>query len=230
MIPIYDRLRHEKPPYVVFLLIVLNVLAFLYELTLNPDDRQVLFHLYGLVPARFGDPDWAARVGLPVSFAPILTGLFLHGGWMHLIGNMWFMWIFADNVEDRMGHFKFLVFYLVCGVTASLMHMALNINSGVPTIGASGAIAGVLGAYFLLFPGARIVAIVPVFVFLQTMEVPAFIFLGLWFLIQFLQAAGPAAAASGIAFWAHVGGFAAGLLLCRLFLKKRYGRARYVYR
>jgi membrane associated rhomboid family serine protease len=226
VIPLRDTIPHERIPLITIGLIVLNVLAFFYELSLGPREREALFYLFGLVPARYTDPEWAGAVGLSASYFPILSGIFLHGGWMHLIGNMWFLWIFGDNVEDRMGHLKFLFFYVLCGTIASLMHLAINSTSHIPTIGASGAIAGVLGAYIVMFPRARIVAMVPIFIFLQVMEIPAFVFLGLWFIMQFLNATSAGANVSGIAFWAHVGGFVSGFFLFRFFLRQRVRRAR----
>lgn len=226
MIPLRDTIPHERMPITTTMLIALNILAFIYELSLGPREREALFYLFGLVPARYTQPEWAAAVGLSTSFLPVLTGIFLHGGWMHLIGNIWFLWIFGDNVEDRMGHVKFLFFYLFCGIVASLLHLSLHAASRIPTIGASGAIAGVLGAYFLMYPRARVVALIPIFIFLQMVEIPAFVFLGLWFVMQFLSATSPAASVSGVAFWAHVGGFLAGLFTYRLFLRRRSRRGR----
>jgi hypothetical protein len=152
--------------------------------------------------------------------------MFLHGGWMHLIGNMWFMWIFGDNVEDRMGHGGFLVFYLLCGIAASVANMALMPHSHMPTIGASGAIAGVLGAYFLLYPGARILTLIPIFIFIRFVELPAFVFLGFWFVMQFFSGAAAITGGntSNVAFWAHVGGFVAGMVLLGLFARRRWTR------
>jgi membrane associated rhomboid family serine protease len=204
-------------------LIVANAAAFLYQLSLGPGEEQPLFFHFGLVPARFTEPEWAGGGGHGASLLPFLTSMFLHGGVMHLVGNMWFMWIFADNVEDRMGPFRFLLFYLVCGVGAAGAHLALNLHSRVPTIGASGAIAGVLGAYFLMYPGSRVLTLVPLGFFTRIMEIPAFAFLGIWaglqFLFGLLAASGPHA--TGVAFWAHVGGFVAGMLLFPLFLRPR---------
>jgi membrane associated rhomboid family serine protease len=151
--------------------------------------------------------------------------MFLHGGWLHVIGNMWMLWIFGDNVEDRMGPLRFIAFYLICGVIAAVVHVATNSGSQFPTVGASGALAGVLGAYFLMFPASRVIVLLPVLFIPLFFELPAVIYLGLWFMIQFLSgtasvAAGSEAAAGGIAWWAHIGGFLAGILLYRLFLTR----------
>jgi len=156
--------------------------------------------------------------------------MFLHGGWLHLIGNMWFLWIFGDNVEDYLGHVRFLLFYLLCGLAASVAHLAFNLHSTIPTLGASGAIAGVLGAYLLLFPGARILTLVPVF-FVWLMELPAYVILIYWFVLQLLQGTASlaqTAAGGGVAWWAHVGGFVAGLALVKIVASRR--RRYYVIR
>ena len=184
-------------------LIVINALAFLYQFTLG--DRGNDFVLYfGLVPAAFS---WVA----------VLTSMFLHGGLLHFGANMLYLWIFGDNVEDRMGHGRFLAFYVLCGVAAALAQTAMNPDSIIPMIGASGAIAGVMGAYLVLYPHSRIVTLVPIFFFIQLIEVPAIFFLGLWFVLQFVSGVGSIASATGgepaggVAFWAHVAGFVAGV-------------------
>jgi len=147
---------------------------------------------------------------------PFFTSMFLHAGWLHLVGNMWFLWIFADNVEDILGHFNFLIFYIACGLAASFAHFIMNYHSVVPTVGASGAIAGVLGAYIVMFPKARILTLIPIFIFLEVMEIPAFVFLGIWFIYQFLLGMMSVGSyGAGVAFWAHIGGFLFGILLIR---------------
>jgi hypothetical protein len=143
--------------------------------------------------------------------------MFLHGGFLHLLGNMWFLYIFGDNVEDRLGPFRYLVFYLLCGLASGISHLVINWHSVIPTIGASGAIAGVMGAYFILYPRAKVLTLVPIFIFFQFIELPAFLFLGIWFLFQFLSAAGASAQAGGIAWWAHIGGFVFGIVFLKLF-------------
>src|SRR5438093_3992888 len=203
MIPLRDIIPSRTTPVVTIALIAINVLVFLYELSLG---RAVdAFTLYfGLVPAAF-------------SWVTVFTSMFLHGGVLHVAGNMLYLWIFGDNVEDRMGHGRFLVFYLLCGVAAALAQTITTPDSVLPMVGASGAIAGVMGAYFVLYPRSRIVSLVPLFFFFQIIEVPAILFLGIWFLMQFLSGVGSIVTAvggqpaGGVAFWAHVAGFVAGI-------------------
>lgn len=176
---------------------------------------------YALVPAEFLNRiDLPPAIPLPI-WLTLFTSMFLHGGLLHLLGNMLYLWIFGDNVEDAMGHGKFLLFYLVCGAIASFAQMAINPNSGVPQIGASGAIAGVLAAYFMLFPNSRVLTLIPIFFFIRLVAVPAVFLLGFWFILQVLSGAGSLGAASGVAFFAHIGGFIAGGVL--VFLFKRRG-------
>ena len=206
-------------------LIVVNCLVFLYQLTVPEGGLTRLFHLYGMVPARFSSPGWAVEAGYPQSLAlPFFTSMFLHGGFFHLLTNMWTLWIFGDNVEDRMGRFRYLAFYLACGLAAGLVHWLTNLDSTVPTIGASGAIAGVLGAYMLLYPRARVVTLVPLFFWPLFFEIPALFYLAFWFVSQLLSGtsalASGAAGAGGVAWWAHIGGFLAGLALHRAFLTR----------
>ncbi len=207
MIPLRDVIPSRTTPYVTFAIIIVNALVFMLELS-APDIQDFVF-AYGLIPAEF-------------SWVTVLTSMFLHGGWLHIIGNMWFLWIFGDNVEDRMGHGRFVVFYLLCGVTAALAQTMMAPNSEIPMVGASGAIAGVMGAYFVLYPRSRIVTLVPLFIFMQIMEVPAILFLGIWFLMQFISGVGTAATvgareAGGVAFWAHVAGFVTGVAAVLVF-------------
>jgi rhomboid family protein len=225
MIPIRDTIPRRQVPVVTWSLIAVNVLVFLFELSLDPAELEALFYLFGIVPARYTHPAWAQAIGFPVdSYWPFVTSMFLHGGWAHIIGNMWSLWIFGDNVEDRMGRARFLAFYLLTGLVAGVVHLLTNPESIIPTVGASGAIAGVLGAYFGLFPHSRIVAVFPIFFFPFFFEVPAVTYLLFWFLSQIiggtLAGLGPDDV-GGVAFWAHVGGFAAGLVLHRLFLLPR---------
>jgi membrane associated rhomboid family serine protease len=206
MFPLRDVIPSRTFPGVVIAIVVLNALAFLYELGLTDRELSQFVQVWGLVPGRF-------------SGVSMMTSMFLHGGWMHFIGNMWFLWIFGDNVEDRMGHGRFVVFYLLSGIIAALAHTWSAPTSLVPTIGASGAVAGVMGAYFVMYPQSRILTLVFIVFFVQIVEVPAVLFLGLWFLLQLVSGVGtsllPAGAgmSGGIAFWAHVAGFAAGALL-----------------
>jgi membrane associated rhomboid family serine protease len=225
MFPLRDTVPRVHLPVVTWTLILLNGLVFAIELTMSPAQLEHCFYLFGLVPARFEHPAWAASVGFPLhTYWPFLTSMFLHGGWLHIIGNMWFLWIFGDNVEDRMGPARFLVFYLLCGIISAIVHTRILPNSTVPTVGASGAIAGVMGAYLVMFPRARIITLVLIVFWPLFFELPAVVFLGVWFLIQFgsgaLALASPAHV-GGIAFWAHVGGFGTGVLLHRLFLVRR---------
>ena len=225
MIPTQDTVPRRNPPLAVYALIAMNVLIFGIELSLPDKELERLFYLLGIVPARYTHPQWAAWVGFPVNdYWPFLTSMLLHGGWAHIIGNMWTLWIFGDNVEDRMGPWRFTLFYLLCGLVAGVVHWFTNPHSTVPTVGASGAIAGVLGAYFVLFPRSQIVVMVPILFMPLFFEVPAVVYLLFWALSQVfigtLALAGPENV-GGVAWWAHVGGFAAGLLLHPLFLRSR---------
>ena len=208
MIPIRDVIPSRTTPFMTVSLIVVNGLVFLYEFSLGKQVEQFVVY-FGLVPAAF-------------SFVSLFTSMFLHGGFLHVAGNMLYLWIFGDNVEDRMGHGRFLVFYLLCGIAAALAQTIANPDSIVPMVGASGAIAGVMGAYFVLYPRSRILTLVPIF-FLQLVEVPAIFFLGIWFLMQFLSGVGSFVAATahepagGVAFWAHVAGFVAGISAVGIF-------------
>ena len=208
MIPIRDVIPSRTIPVVTIAIIALNTFAFLYQLALGPSVEQFVLY-WGLVPAAF-------------SWLTVVTSMFLHGGFLHFGGNMLYLWIFGDNVEDRMGHGRFVVFYLLCGATAALTQTVTDPESVIPMVGASGAIAGVMGAYFVLYPQSRILTLVPIFFFIQLIEVPAIFFLGLWFLIQFLSGVGSVATAAGqpgggIAFWAHIAGFATGIATVALF-------------
>jgi membrane associated rhomboid family serine protease len=227
MIPIRDTIRRQHFPFAVWALVAVNVYVFIRELALPADSTEQFIYLFGLVPARFTHPDWAARVGFPHTYWPFFSTMFLHGGWLHIIGNMWVLWIFGDNVEDRMGPVRFLIFYLLCGLAAGVVHVLTNPGSRVPAVGASGAIAGVMAAYFVLFPRARIVAMFPILFYPVFFQVPAFLYLGFWFLTQFFSGTLAIAShreVSGIAWWAHVGGFGAGILTFALFLRPRETR------
>ena len=225
MFPIRDTIPSRHVPFMTWTLICVNVLIFIYQLGLPDRELGRLIYSFGLVPARYFSPEWSASVGLPrMDVWPFVTSMFLHGGLLHLVLNVWTLWIFGDNVEDRMGPFRFLAFYLSCGLVAGLAHLAFNLSSTVPTIGASGAIAGVLGAYLILYPGARVVTMIPIFFWPVFFELPAFIYLGFWFVSQFLSAAlstSGTPGSGGIAWWAHIGGFLAGLILHRKFFSRR---------
>jgi membrane associated rhomboid family serine protease len=225
MFPIRDNVPRRTTPFVTWAIIAVNAAVFLFELTLPPAALEQLFYLFGIVPARFTHPEWAAWIGFPIdNYWPFLTSMFLHGGWLHVIGNMWALWIFGDNVEDRMGHGRFLVFYVLTGLIAGATHWLTNPNSTLPTVGASGAVAGILGAYFFLFPRAQIVAMFPLFFWPLFFELPAVTYLMVWFFSQVF--AGTLSGLSpddvgGVAVWAHVGGFVAGAVLHRLFVLPR---------
>ena len=219
MIPLRDSAPRYSAPFVTVGLIVINTLVFIYQWQLDPFSLEYLFAQNGVVPLRFAE-FVAGRASAGGAIPPLLTSMFLHGGFLHLLGNMWFLWIFGDNVEDQLGHFRYLVFYLACGLTASLAHIFLNLPSQIPSVGASGAIAGVMAGYMLLFPGARVLTLIPFFlIFIK--ELPAWVILLYWIVIQVvsgLTTLGTAVALSqgGVAWWAHVGGFFAGLALVKI--------------
>jgi len=218
MIPIRDTIQSRNYPIVNSLIIGLNVMIYILELSQGRNLNR-LFLTYGLVPARYSVPEIAAFFSPGQQVFSFLSFMFLHGGFWHLLGNMWSLYIFGDNVEDRLGPVRYLLFYLFCGWTSGLFHLFVNWYSRAPTIGASGAIAGVMGAYLILYPGARILTLIPIFFFPYFVEIPAFFFLGLWFLFQFLSAAGTHGQGSGIAWWAHVGGFLCGIIMVKLLLR-----------
>ena len=218
MIPLRDTIQSRNYPIVNTTIIGLNVAVFLVELGYGPKLNQFLF-TYGLVPARYSVPEIASHFSFGQQAFSLLSFMFLHGGFWHLVGNMWSLYIFGDNVEDRLGSLRYIIFYLVCGWASGVTHMFMNWHSHVPTIGASGAIAGVMGAYLILYPGSRILTLIPIFFIPYFIEVPAYVFLGIWFLIQFLSAAGTHAQTSGIAWWAHIGGFLFGMVFLKLFSK-----------
>ena len=201
MIPLRDVIPSRTFPFVTVTIIVLNALAFMFELSLGQRALREFLYVYGVVPADFHVPT-------------LVTSMFLHGGWSHILGNMWYLWIFGDNVEDQCGHGRFVVFYLLCGSAAAVGQIVMNPQSTLPTIGASGAIAGVMGAYFILYPQSRVLTLIPIFWF-EVIEVPAIVLLGFWFLMQLVNAGAIAATANsvggGVAFAAHVVGFLAGL-------------------
>ena len=216
MIPIRDVIPSRTTPFVTIGIIGLNAGAFVYEQSLPAAQLQVFISSFGLVPAAF-------------SPTAVVTSMFLHGGWLHFLGNSLYLWIFGDNVEDHLGHERFLLFYLVCGTAAALAQTGVTPNSTVPMVGASGAIAGVMGAYIVLFPRARILTLLPIFFFIQIIEVPAIFFLGFWFLMQLMSGMGSldvqtGADIGGVAFWAHIAGFAAGVV--GIFVTRRPKRRR----
>ena len=245
MLPLKDDAPRITTPYITYFLLVTNILVFFFELSLrNSGQLNGFLMQFGIVPAKIEillSRDGAVPHGLITQFGaryigwadvlvPVVTSMFLHGGWWHVISNMWALWIFGDNVEDHLGHGLYLVFYLLSGIVGALVHIIFNLNSTVPTLGASGAIAGIMGAYFILFPSARVLTLVPFF-FVFFLWLPAWIFVGYWFLVQFLSGAAMAIASTsantgGVAVWAHVGGFLAGIALIKL-LPSRPRRYRY---
>jgi membrane associated rhomboid family serine protease len=212
LIPLRDVIPSRTTPYITVTLIALNAVAWCYELTLSPDLLRAFVQIYGVVPADFSPPT-------------LVTSMFLHGSWTHVIGNMWFLWIFGDNVEDRMGHGRFIAFYVLCGMGAALGHITLDPESTLPAIGASGSIAGVMGAYFVLYPRSRVLTLVPLIIYYDVVELPAIVLLGFWFLMQLFSAGAIAVTAStqggGVAFAAHVAGFVAGVCGVFVFGKRR---------
>jgi len=224
MIPLKNRTPRTSAPVVTVGLIVANTLAFLYELTLPDRLEQAFFMSYAMVPARFLHQLAAPHVPLQTAMLPLVTSMFLHAGWLHLIGNMWFLWIFGGNVEDRLGHLSYLVFYLVCGLGAGLTYVLMSLHSGVPSLGASGAISGVLGAYIVLYPRGRILTLIPLIIFWFTLELPAFLILGYWFAIQFLSGISSVGSrmTGGVAWWAHIGGFLLGVWLVHIWPQRRH--------
>lgn len=217
MFPLYDTARSRRIPLVNWTLVILNGFVFYHELTLNETELHRFILNWGLIPAQLA-------LDSADSWLRILSSMFLHGGWFHIVSNMWILIVFGDNVEDRMGGARYLIFYLLSGACAALLQAFVYPASAVPMIGASGAIAGVLGAYLILFPRARIVSLVPIFFIFTLVEIPALIFLGFWFISQlfsgWLALAG--ADMSGVAWWAHIGGFMFGLVMVRLFVSRRY--------
>ena len=217
LIPLRDENPTRNTPYINYALVAANALIFIYELTLSPKAQAVLATTYGTVPSRFvhalsGHGNFEAAV------LPLFTSMFLHNGPAHLLGNMLFLWIFGDNVEDFFGHFGYFFFYVFCGLASGLTHIAFNLHNSVPAVGASGAISGVLGAYMLLYPRNRILTLILIFL----VPLPAFVILGYWFLIQFAAGVSSfgAAATGGVAWWAHIGGFLTGLLITAVVRRK----------
>jgi membrane associated rhomboid family serine protease len=218
MIPLRDTTDSKGYPVVNIALIVGNVLVYLVQLGQGEALHRFII-TYGLVPARYSVPQIAAHFSLGQQVFALVSFMFLHGGFWHLLGNMWILYIFGDNVEDRLGPVKYLLFYLICGFASGLTHLFLNWHSQLPTVGASGAIAGVMGAYFLLYPHSKILTLIPIFFIPYFVEIPALFFLGIWFILQLLSAAGPPDQGGGIAWWAHIGGFVFGMVFLKLLLR-----------
>ncbi len=221
MLPLKDDNPTERTPFVSYTILGLCVAVFLWQVSLGPREGQLVVYALGMIPSVvFGDAVLPPEIAMVPPLATLVTSMFLHGGWMHLIGNMLFLWIFADNVEDAMGHSRFIVFYIVCGLAAALAQAALDPSSEVPMVGASGAISGVLGAYLLLHPKAHVLVLIPLGIFTQLLHLPAGFVLVLWFALQlfeqFISGGG-----GGVAFMAHIGGFVAGMVLIPLFKRRR---------
>jgi len=216
MLPIRDDVRSQSFPIMNTLLIAANAIVFFLEAGLSPVQMDRVVNLIGFVPARFSLLN-------PLSYLPIFTSMFMHGGWFHIISNMWILFIFGDNVEDRIGSFRYLFFYLLGGVAAALLHFFVQPTSNIPVVGASGAIAAVMGAYFLFYPRARVISMIPVFVIPWFIQVPAVIYLGVWFISQLYSGVLSLGGVEmgGIAWWAHIGGFVFGALMSGLFGAKR---------
>ena len=232
MIPLRDTIRTRTVPFVTRLLVVANVAAFVLEV-LQGENLDAFLETFAFIPLRFFNPELVGWT-LGDAVVTIFTAMFLHGGLAHLLGNMLFLWIFGDNVEDALGHLRFLVFYLAAGLCATLLQAFLSPSSAIPNLGASGAIAGVLGAYVVYYPRARIVTVVPLFILFPVIELPAGVYLLGWFALQFwmgseqLTRAGRAAAAhGGVAYWAHVGGFGVGVAWALIFRPSRRPQAAY---
>ena len=223
-IPLHDHIRRRLVPAVTFFLIAANVLAFLAEIRMRAQIDEIVFHL-GIIPARYTVPAITLHETIPRLVIPLFASMFLHGGWLHLAGNMLFLFVFGRSIEDRFGHIQYLLIYFLGGLTGSLLHIILSAGSRIPSIGASGAIAGILGAYFISYPRARITTLVPLLFFFWTIRVPALLLLGYWFLLQFFSGyqmqAIETATQGGVAWWAHVGGFIAGIGLALILKPQR---------
>ncbi len=220
MLPIRDNVPSRSFPVMTVSLIVVNTVIFLFEVSMGQRALAGFVTRYALIPGHVAAYFSGAQLEPRRVFFPFFSSMFMHAGWIHLIGNMWYLWIFGDNVEDRLGHVRFLVFYVLCGLIGNAAHYALNPASSLPALGASGAIAGVLGAYIISYPGARILVLLPIFFFIQFIELPALVVLGFWFILQFLSGAASVVASGetgGVAWWAHIGGFLGGITIFYLF-------------
>lgn len=224
MIPLKDNAPREGTSFIVWVLIAINGLVFLFEDSLSPAALGRFIQLYAVIPARYHLFHWTSLLELPAHrYWALVTYMFIHGGWLHVIGNMWFLWIFGASVEDRVGHLRFLIFYLLCGIGSVLAYMTLAPGSAIPTLGASGAISGIMGAYIILYPTARVLTLIPVFFLPLLVQIPAIFFVGIWFIFQVL--AGTMSFLTpridgGVAWWAHAGGFVIGMLLLPLFRER----------
>ena len=231
MIPLRDTIPSKTFPVVTIFLIILNSAVFFYEVTLGPL-LSTFVARYGIIPLRFFHPSYFHEGFFEGALVPLITFMFLHGGWIHIISNMLFLWIFGDNVEDRMGHVYYLFFYLICGLISGVVQLLISPSSQLPIIGASGAVAGVMGAYLLLYPFAKVVTLFFFLFFIDIVHIPAFFFLGFWFLIQFFSGSfsllgGSSTEGGGVAWWAHIGGFLSGVVLVMPFVRRKKRKRRY---
>ncbi|HZK25089.1 MAG TPA: rhomboid family intramembrane serine protease [Oscillospiraceae bacterium] len=215
MIPLRDTPKTRKFPYVNTLLIIFNIFVFVQQLALTNEQLANVVVRYGLIPLRFSQSIAAGEAA--AALAPLVTYQFMHGGWLHIGSNMLYLWVFGDNIEDRVGHLRYLIFYLLMGLLAGLLQVFLDAASPIPIIGASGAVAGILGAYLVSCPRARVLAIIPIFILFTITEVPAILFLGFWFILQLFSGFTSIGVNVSIAWWAHIGGFVAGMALIRFF-------------
>ncbi len=225
MIPLRDNIRSRRRPWITYLLIGVNTAVFLYQLSLSHGELNELLRTYAVIPMRIGGP---LALLFPERWPQLITlfsAMFLHGSWFHYGGNMLYLWIFGDNVEGSMGGIRYLLFYLLTGAIGNLAHVTMNAHSPVPTIGASGAIAGILGAYLLMFPYARVMTLVPLGIFFTVAEIPALVFLLVWFLLQLISGLSPMGA-QAVAWWAHIGGFLAGVFMVFWFRQDSRARRR----
>ena len=224
MIPLKDNIFYQGFPAVTWTLILLNGTIFIFEISIPKDLLQQLFYLFGLVPARYSLPQWATIHGLPFDhYLSFMTNMFLHGGWLHILGNMWFLHLFGSRVEDQLGHFRFVIFYFLSGIAANAVNFVVDIHSTIPEFGASGAIAGVMGAYIVMFPRARILTLIPIFFYPFFVELSAFFYIGYWFVLQLFSGTVSLtfdSAQGGVAWWAHIGGFVLGIALLPFLRKK----------
>jgi len=220
MIPLKNMDLRRSLPIITLVIIAVNVAVFIYQLSLGPQAADTFVRTWGLVPSKIQLAFSGRHYSLENALIPLFTCMFLHGGFLHILGNMWFLWIFGANLEVRVGAASYLIVYFICGLVSGMTQAAFSWGSHIPSIGASGAISGVLGAYIVLFPSSRILTLVPLFIIWFTVRVPAVVFIGLWFIVQFLsgvQSLGPRAAnMGGVAWWAHIGGFLFGVVLGRL--------------
>ena len=215
MIPLRVDIFRSRAALANGLLIAVNVLAFLYELTMTPRAGRAFMFTFGLVPAHEQLLFAPHGINIGQAILPIFTSMFLHGGWLHLLGNMLFLWVFGGSVEETLGHFQYFIFYLICGAGSAIVHTLFNWGSKVPTVGASGAISGIMGAFIVLYPRARVTTLIPALLLFFTIKIPAYLMLGYWFFLQIFSGVASLgmSAQGGVAWWAHVGGFVLGALL-----------------